>query len=87
MILSSPAYAGWLDDVSNGVCNIKDITDTTKDVVKQPETKEDPGKDSADRNVPEARLKTRGWGDSKPIDTNDSPEGRANNRRVEFVKY
>jgi outer membrane protein OmpA-like peptidoglycan-associated protein len=55
MLLSSPAYAGWLDDVSNGVRNIKDITDTSKDVVKQPETKQDPGKDSADRDVPEAR--------------------------------
>jgi len=34
-----------------------------------------------------ARLKTKGFGDSKPIDTNDTPEGRANNRRVEFVKF
>jgi OmpA-OmpF porin, OOP family len=54
MILSSPAYAGWLDDVTDSVRKAKEITDTTKDVVKQPETKEDPGKDSADRNIPEA---------------------------------
>jgi OOP family OmpA-OmpF porin len=39
------------------------------------------------KGISEARLKTRGWGDTKPIDTNDMPEGRANNRRVEFVKY
>jgi len=32
------------------------------------------------------RLEARGWGESKPIDTNDSPEGKANNRRVELVK-
>jgi outer membrane protein OmpA-like peptidoglycan-associated protein len=32
------------------------------------------------------RLRTKGYGDSKPIDTNDTPEGRANNRRVEFLK-
>lgn len=32
------------------------------------------------------RLRTKGYGDSKPIDKNDSPEGRANNRRVEFLK-
>jgi len=33
------------------------------------------------------RLRSKGWGDSKPIDKNDSVEGRANNRRVEFVKF
>lgn len=32
------------------------------------------------------RLQSKGWGASRPIDTNDSAEGRANNRRVEFVK-
>jgi OOP family OmpA-OmpF porin len=33
-----------------------------------------------------ARLETKGWGESKPIDTNDTAEGKANNRRVELVK-
>jgi OOP family OmpA-OmpF porin len=33
------------------------------------------------------RLRAKGWGDTKPIDKNDSVEGRANNRRVEFVKF
>jgi OmpA-OmpF porin, OOP family len=33
-----------------------------------------------------SRLTTKGLGDTKPIDTNDTPEGKANNRRVEFVK-
>jgi len=32
------------------------------------------------------RLETKGWGESKPMDKNDSPEGKANNRRVELVK-
>lgn len=32
------------------------------------------------------RLETNGWGETKPIDTNDSPEGKANNRRVELIK-
>lgn len=32
------------------------------------------------------RLRTAGLGATKPIDTNDTPQGRAQNRRVEFVK-
>lgn len=32
-----------------------------------------------------ARLSTKGLGDTKPMADNASPEGRANNRRVEFV--
>lgn len=33
------------------------------------------------------RLTTKGWGDAKPIDSNTTAEARANNRRVEFVKF
>lgn len=33
------------------------------------------------------RLKSTGWGESKPLDNNNTPEGKANNRRVEFVKF
>ena len=33
-----------------------------------------------------SRLSTKGFGDTKPITENNSPEGKANNRRVEFVK-
>ena len=36
--------------------------------------------------VDAVRLATKGLGDTKPIGDNASPEGRANNRRVEFVK-
>ncbi|HLK48593.1 MAG TPA: OmpA family protein [Bryobacteraceae bacterium] len=32
------------------------------------------------------RLSTAGLGATKPIDTNDTPQGRSQNRRVEFVK-
>ncbi len=33
-----------------------------------------------------ARLTTKGYGKTKPISDNNTPEGKANNRRVEFVK-
>ncbi len=38
------------------------------------------------RGIDAGRLEARGWGESKPIDTNDTAEGKANNRRVELVK-
>ncbi len=34
-----------------------------------------------------SRLKYTGYGDKKPLESNSTPEGRANNRRVEFVKF
>ncbi len=36
--------------------------------------------------IDESRLTAKGFGETKPIDKNDNAEGKANNRRVEFVK-
>ena len=37
--------------------------------------------------IDSSRLKSNGFGESKPLDNNSTPEGKANNRRVEFVKF
>ncbi len=37
--------------------------------------------------ISQDRLQSKGAGESEPIAGNDTPEGKANNRRVEFVKF
>jgi outer membrane protein OmpA-like peptidoglycan-associated protein len=37
-------------------------------------------------SIDAGRLTTAGFGATKPIDTNDTAAGKANNRRVEFVR-
>ncbi len=39
----------------------------------------------ASQGIDKPRLQAHGYGETKPIDTNDTDEGRANNRRVEFT--
>jgi outer membrane protein OmpA-like peptidoglycan-associated protein len=38
-----------------------------------------------DKGIDENRMKYKGFGFSKPISSNDTPEGRALNRRTEFI--
>jgi len=33
-----------------------------------------------------SRMETDGKGESQPVDSNDTPAGKANNRRVEFIR-
>jgi len=41
---------------------------------------------AGNHQIDAARLEVVGFGETKPIDVNTSPEGKANNRRVELVK-
>jgi len=38
------------------------------------------------QGIESSRLSSKGFGETTPVDTNNTPEGKANNRRVEFVK-
>ena len=37
------------------------------------------------QGVPANRIRAQGAGESRPVADNNSPEGRANNRRVEII--
>lgn len=37
------------------------------------------------KGVPQSRVFHTGYGDERPIDSNETEEGRAVNRRVEFL--
>jgi outer membrane protein OmpA-like peptidoglycan-associated protein len=41
---------------------------------------------SKEFGIDESRMETDGKGEGEPIDKNDNPAGKANNRRVEFIK-
>ncbi|HNF49590.1 MAG TPA: OmpA family protein, partial [Chitinophagales bacterium] len=36
--------------------------------------------------IDNSRMETEGKGETQPADNNNTPEGKANNRRVEFIK-
>ncbi|GAB4337095.1 MAG: hypothetical protein Kow0099_10390 [Candidatus Abyssubacteria bacterium] len=37
------------------------------------------------KDIDESRISTRGFGETRPIASNDTPEGRAKNRRIEII--
>jgi len=41
---------------------------------------------TAEFKIDGSRMETDGKGESQPVDKNDNPAGKANNRRVEFIK-
>ena len=39
-----------------------------------------------EKGIAESRMTTQGLGDTKPVASNKTPEGRAQNRRIEFIR-
>ena len=39
-----------------------------------------------ENGISESRIETEGMGDAKPVASNKTPEGRAQNRRIEFIR-
>ncbi len=68
---------GHTDSVGNAAANM-DLSKRRAEAVK--------GVLVSQFGVDAARLTTNGLGATKPLDSNDTPQGRAQNRRVEFVK-
>lgn len=71
------------------IFSIEGHTDSDGDPVKNKTLSEDRSKAIREAltkmGVDGIRMEAKGYGQSKPIDTNATKEGKANNRRVEFV--
>ena len=67
--------AGHTDNVGDAAANTALSAARAKSVVQY----------LVDRGIAVGRLKQRGYGDSKPLAPNDTPENRAKNRRTEFT--
>lgn len=66
--------SGHTDNVGSDKTNLKLSNDRAKSVVAY----------LIKKGIPESRLEYKGYGESQPIAGNDTPEGRSQNRRVEF---
>lgn len=67
---------GHTDNVGDDASNMSLSADRAETVMKT----------LVDMGISGDRLTSKGLGESMPMDDNNVPEGRANNRRVEFVK-
>ena len=64
-----------------------ELSRTKQDEIILRSQKEDVFALAKEFGIDEGRMETDGKGESEPIDKNDNPAGKANNRRVEFIKF
>ena len=76
------AKPGWLIVVSGHTDNTGNTQQNQTLSLKRAEAVRDWMRDTGD--VPESCFAVQGYGESRPVATNDTPEGRALNRRVEI---
>lgn len=76
------AKPGWLIVVSGHTDNVGDDHFNLQLSMKRAESVRNWMRDTGD--VPESCFAVQGYGESRPVATNDTPEGRALNRRVEI---
>lgn len=80
---------GFLEKNSNVKIEISGHTDNVGDKQKNQVLSENRSKSVLDfligSKVDPLRLTNKGFGDTKPIDNNETEQGRANNRRTEFT--
>jgi len=76
------AKPGWLIVVAGHTDSVGDDKSNQGLSLKRAESVRDWMRDTGD--VPESCFAVQGYGESRPVATNDTPEGRALNRRVEI---
>lgn len=76
------AKPGWLIVVAGHTDNTGDDKSNQLLSLKRAEAVRNWMRDTGD--VPESCFAVQGYGESRPVATNDTPEGRAHNRRVEI---
>ncbi|MFO7755407.1 MAG: OmpA family protein, partial [Bacteroidales bacterium] len=72
----SVSVEGHTDSDGDNELNQKLSEDRAETVMKQ----------LVSMGISAGRLTSKGFGESKPVNTNATPEGKAENRRVEFVR-
>lgn len=82
--------AKWLKDNPTVKLQVEGHTDSDGDLAANQKLSEDRAesvrKTLTSLGVDASRLKSKGYGETKPSSSNNTPEGKADNRRVEFIK-